>query len=144
MTRFPVAIFLLGAAVADAEASSLMVLGPAKDAVGPSMVVLDAPSPATSDGAAARSIVAVGQSEPPVSDEKLSSISAEPAVPHRGPATAPMVIRGGIVGDAFVRSAPPPVTEPRQVATGAAPTPSHAETNTPLVGPSAESELNLQ
>jgi hypothetical protein len=148
--RFAVAVILLcgAAAPSDAGASSLIVLEPAKDAVGPSTVALGALSSATSAGAG-RSILVVGEpgpavsAVPPVSDEKLSSIGA-PAEKRGGPAAAPMVIRGGIIGDAFVRNTSPSAAEPPQPSTVEAPTPGRIEAEEPVVGPSADSELDLQ
>lgn len=148
--RFPLTIVLLvlAAASGDAGASSLIVLEQMKSPVGPSIVALRArPSSVSSEGtgsAAWRSIIAFGEAVPAVSHEKLSSIGTNPAAPRKGPFVTPMVIRGGIVGDAFLRSAPVPVAEPRQAAAGQEPASSRTEAEAPPVGPSADSELNLQ
>lgn len=48
------------------------------------------------------SIIAMG--EPPVTFEQVAAI--EPAKAHSGPTALPMVIRGGIIGDAFISPAP--------------------------------------
>lgn len=58
------------------------------------------------------SIIAMG--EPPVTFEQVAAIEPpKTAKPHRGPSSLPMVIRGGIIGDAFISSAPMP-SEPKQ------------------------------
>jgi hypothetical protein len=112
-----------------AQASSFVVLEPLKDAVGPSMIVLGAPAsmaertPPEPDTAEPRvalsypapggapgpeamrrvspSIIALGQPIPEVSYEKLAAIEPPAPTPKKRPDFSPMVIRGGIVGDAF-------------------------------------------
>lgn len=55
-----------------------------------------------------RSVIAMG--EPPVTFEQVAAIEpAKTTKPHRAPASLPMVMRGGIIGDAFPTSAPVPV-----------------------------------
>lgn len=52
------------------------------------------------------SIIAFGDVQPPVSYEKLASIGAEAEKKSsRRPELMPMVIRGGLIGDAFARPA---------------------------------------
>jgi hypothetical protein len=65
-----------------------------------------------------RSMIALG--EPPVAFEKVAAIA--PQEPSSRPRSLPLVIRGGVLGDAFVRSAPASVAitpEPTQEATSA-------------------------
>ena len=54
------------------------------------------------------------------------------------------LIRGGIVGDAFTRSLPTPAPAAQPPAATRAPATSRPEPEAPLVGPSAESELDLR
>lgn len=126
MRLFP-AIFICGAiATGSAEASSFLVLEPMKEAVGPSMVVLGAPAPMKAEGevatavdpsaadffAVSLSIIAMA-AEPasPVTNEKVAAIPQPEAAPKRRFDPAPMVIRGGIVGDAFAPFAADPSRE---------------------------------
>ncbi|GLS34357.1 hypothetical protein GCM10007937_60720 [Mesorhizobium albiziae] len=80
----------------------------------------------TVDPAAAKSIVALGNSAPGIAYENVAAIGDEPEKSSRRPNTTPMVIRGGIVGEAFARdtgSAPSPAAEPSAAAPATAPTP---------------------
>jgi len=128
--HFSAAVLLWGAVmIGGAQASSLIVLEPMKTPLGPSIVVLGAPSPSVAvlpeagDSSAAKSpsIIALGEAVPAVSYEKLAAIGTEPTTKQNRPAAVPMIIRGGIVGDAFSRSEPTPVAipQPEQVATTA-------------------------
>lgn len=63
-----------------------------------SFVVLGAPS-------STPSIVALGEPVPDVTYEKVAAISSKPEPKHRF-MQSPMIIRGGIVGDAFATPAP--------------------------------------
>lgn len=80
-----------------AQASSLVF--PGAPASTPSIIMLGAK---LND---ARSVVAVGETQPDVTYEKVSAIPDKPEVRH-GFQQGPMVIRGGIVGSAS--SVPPP------------------------------------
>ncbi|BCH26203.1 hypothetical protein [Mesorhizobium sp. L-8-3] len=133
------------AASGTAQASSLIVLEASNDPVGPSMMVVGGLEPASPEAAGPSdsvSVVAVGEAPPAVSGEKLSSITSD--APQSGPRAVPMVIRGGIVGDAFTRSLPTPAPAAQPPAATRAPATSRPEPEAPLVGPSAESELDLR
>jgi hypothetical protein len=101
--------FVVAAALAagEAQASSVLVL-PAPDTnITASMVAIPALPAGTESAAivypketeiasgADSSLVALG--EPPVTDEKVAAIEEK----RSGPLSTPMVIRGGVVGDAF-------------------------------------------
>lgn len=105
------------------EAPSIVVIGAVEPAVvTKSMVVLGDPDPAptvqlastntgSQQGARNRtvisvSVIAMGEPAPAISDEKVAAIAHEPAKRHKRPHAMPMVIRGGLVGDAFGRSGP--------------------------------------
>jgi hypothetical protein len=62
------------------------------------------------------SIIAMGTPVPEVSYEQIASITPDPPKPSPRPDWTPMVIRGGIVGNAFA-SGPSPAGQPTQVAT---------------------------
>ncbi|HEV2503040.1 MAG TPA: hypothetical protein VGV39_08180 [Mesorhizobium sp.] len=80
-----------------AQASSLVYISDAAPAATPSVI---AP---TADPTAGRSVVLAGETEMPVTQEKVA------AIPRRtGPAGATMVIRDGVVGAALPRHAAKP------------------------------------
>lgn len=89
----------------------------------PSIQVLGTPHPAASARPAetartSPSITAMG--EPAVTMEKVAAIGEEKR--QQGPDAVPLVIRGGVEGDAFTRSAPPaavPVSNAQQQPAGA-------------------------
>lgn len=90
------------------------------------------------------SIIAFGEVQPPVSYEQLASIGPEAAKKtSRRPAQMPMVIRGGLIGDAFARPAVAAPAEPVQVeakapgAAGGSPQPKDApaKRDTPPAAP---------
>ena len=110
--------FVVAAAVwsGGAHASSIIVLPAMTDDLGPSMVALGqsgapdltvlAAMPAPAQPPIAEpghvdiispSIIAMG--EPPVANENVAAIDGE--TKKSAPGTMPMVIRGGVVGDAF-------------------------------------------
>jgi hypothetical protein len=100
----------LAAMTGGAQASSIVVLGVSTST--PSIVVLGASEPA------GPSIVALGDPEPYVTDEKVAAIPDKPEHKH-GFMRNPMVIRGGIAGDAF--ASPTPAAAPaKSTATAAA------------------------
>jgi hypothetical protein len=82
-----------------ATASSILVLGPTPADQMPSIVTLGAPtgSKDIASAAAGSPTIARGEPAPDVADETVSAIEASK---HRL-ADMPMVIRGGIAGDAF-------------------------------------------
>jgi hypothetical protein len=118
-----------------ASASSFVVLPAMEARVGPSMIVLGAPGSPSTDVASmpedavkpdqtlevppgeslrlSTSVIAVG--EPDVGLDKVAAIASQ-AKSSRP--EAPIVIRGGVVGDAFAPAAP---SEPVTVTPGAAP-----------------------
>ena len=96
--------FLPGAA----NAGSIIALAPAGHLNPPSIVVpgVSDASPSTKAAAAREpasgsSIVALGSAN----DDKVSAIADESEPPVHRPTVIPLVIRGGIVGDAFARTA---------------------------------------
>ena len=114
-----------------AQAASILQLAPSS--ADPSIVTLGASSVSpsimtagTADPAAARSIVALGNSAPGIAYDNVAAIGDEPQKFSHRPNTTPLVIRGGIVGEAFARdtgSAPSPAADPSAGAPEAAPTP---------------------
>lgn len=143
--RFWVAVLLWGAAATGgAPASSITVLEPMKNPIGPSIVALGAPASSVSaertglPAAAGSSIVALGAAVPAVSYEMSAAIAPEPVPPRSDPATSPMVIRGGLAGDAFVRAEPARTIAPRPVAAGNAPAPDESAPAEPGVVPASE------
>jgi hypothetical protein len=91
-----------------ANAGSIIALAPAEQLDHPSIVVpgASAASPSTKAAAAREpasgsSVIALGSAN----DDKVSAIAGESQRPLHRPTDIPMVIRGGIVGDAFARTA---------------------------------------
>ena len=122
-----------------AEASSIVTPAPMTDAISPSMIVLDEAGTATPDLTIApkataadaggnpgeiklsASMIALG--EPGVATEKVASIgSGQGARRDR----TPMVIRGGLIGDALIpaAAAQPPISDNRGATPPAAEQPS--------------------
>lgn len=133
----------------EAEASSIVAMGPLSTKLGPSMIQLGAspsvailgsatpepgkgklsypyPGEATADSAPmfqpepfriSASIIAMG--EPPVAMEQVAAIDPEPK--SREHDALPLVIRGGVLGDAFTRSAVPVSANAQQQAASSAP-----------------------
>ncbi|RWL44788.1 MAG: hypothetical protein EOR60_16400 [Mesorhizobium sp.] len=95
-----------------AHASSIVVLGVSTTT--PSVVRLDAIDPAKLSALTAPSIIALGDPMPAVTDEKVA------AIPEKsGHESAPMIIRGGIVGGAFATPAATASAKPATPATAA-------------------------
>lgn len=91
-------------AAGTAQASSFVVPGAPSST--PSVIRLDAPEPVKGAGSSSTpSIVALGEPAPDVSNEKVAAI---PSQPKHDFIQSPMIIRGGIVGDAFRKPAPSP------------------------------------
>ncbi|RWL16187.1 MULTISPECIES: hypothetical protein [Mesorhizobium] len=91
-------------AAGGAHASSFVVLGAPSST--PSVVKLGAPEPVKVAGSSsAPSIVALGDPVPDVTYEKVAAIPSQPKPKHDF-MQSPMIIRGGIVGDAFAKPAP--------------------------------------
>ncbi|TIO31178.1 hypothetical protein [Mesorhizobium sp.] len=91
------------------QASSFVVLGASTST--PSIVTLSAPEPvkmaeSTKADPSTPSIVAIGEPVPDVTYEKVAAIPSRPQPKHDF-RQSPMIIRGGIVGDAFAKPAPP-------------------------------------
>src|SRR5689334_10665236 len=78
-----------------AHASSIIVVGPSTST--PSVIRLNAIEPAKLSAATTPSVIALGDPMPAVTDEKVAAIP-EKSGHHQ---SAPMIIRGGIVGGAF-------------------------------------------
>lgn len=97
---------ILAVVTGGAQASSLVF--PGASSATPSIIKLGAPK--ASD---AKSVVAVGDAQPGVTDEKVAAIPDKPEARH-GFEPSPMVIRGGVAGPAF--SAPAPTAEPAAAA----------------------------
>ncbi|RWB35625.1 MAG: hypothetical protein EOQ41_04375 [Mesorhizobium sp.] len=90
----------LALAAGGAHASSFVVPG------APSVVKLGAPEPVKVAGSSSTpSIVALGEPVPDVTYEKVAAIPSQPKPKHDF-MQSPMIIRGGIVGDAFAKPAP--------------------------------------
>ncbi|CAN7653509.1 hypothetical protein [Mesorhizobium sp. LjRoot246] len=108
---------VLAAVTGGAQASSLVFPGAPSST--PSIVRIGAPSqPKTADAVNAsdpKSVVAIGEAQPDVTDEKVAAIPDKPEARH-GFQSGPMVIRGGVTGPDF--PAPAPTAAPE---TGAAP-----------------------
>jgi hypothetical protein len=123
-----------------AEASSIIVLGAPTST--PSVVRLDAIDPAKLSALTAPSIIALGDPMPAVTDEKVA------AIPEKsGHESAPMIIRGGIVGGAFATPAATASAKPAAPATAAttpaATTPANGtSTATPPNGTASASKGN--
>ncbi|SJM29569.1 conserved hypothetical protein [Mesorhizobium delmotii] len=89
-------------AAGGAQASSFVVLGAPSSM--PSVVRLGAPEAVKMAGSSSTpSIVALGEPVPDVTYEKVAAI---PSQPKHDFMQSPMIIRGGIVGDAFAKPAP--------------------------------------
>jgi hypothetical protein len=126
-----VAFLVLSSLSSTANAASVIAVAPAEQPEHPSIVTFGASSAspsmafaATREPTSGSSIVILGEPEPGPADDKVSAIGDQGNSAARGFAHIPMVIRGGIVGDAFVRAAatgPSPTSAP--VATAAAPPP---------------------
>lgn len=116
------AILIVGvlASGGTAHASSFVSLTPMNAPRGPSMIALDNADdrPASSPEAeASTGFVAISPSiiasanALPIGTERTTANGDKTTAPRRHPALGPMVIRGGIVGNAFARSAPEPEPE---------------------------------
>lgn len=94
----------LALAAGGAHASSFVVPGAPSST--PSVVKLGAPEPVKVAGSSSTpSIVALGEPVPDVTYEKVAAIPSQPKPKHDF-MQSPMIIRGGIVGDAFAKPAP--------------------------------------
>jgi hypothetical protein len=121
-----VSVRILGAvgltlAAGGAQASSFVVPGAPSST--PSVVRLGAPDPVAESTKAGQisqtpSIVALGEPVPDVTYEKVAAIPSQPEPKHDF-TQSPMIIRGGIVGDAF--ATPAPRAAPAAITTAAAP-----------------------
>src|SRR5690606_29741849 len=85
-----------------ANASSFAMMGEPTPTATPSIVALGTPGPKAS------SIRTMGEPLPAVADETVAAI---PPQRRRGPALAPLVIRGGIAGTAFAPARPADKTD---------------------------------
>ncbi|WP_192363141.1 hypothetical protein [Mesorhizobium mediterraneum] len=91
-------------ATGGAQASSFVVLSAPSSTT--SVVKLGAPEPVKVAGSSSTpSIVALGEPVPDVTYEKVAAIPSQPKPKHDF-MQSPMIIRGGIVGDAFAKPAP--------------------------------------
>ncbi|MER8830278.1 hypothetical protein NKH73_28730 [Mesorhizobium sp. M0938] len=89
-------------AAGGAQASSFIVPGAPSST--PSLVKLGAPEPVkVAESSSTPSIVALGEPVPDITYEKVAAI---PSQPKHDFTQSPMIIRGGIVGDAFATPAP--------------------------------------
>jgi hypothetical protein len=119
--RIVVAFLALGSLSGAANAASVFAVAPAEQPENPSIVTFGASSAspstalATTRETSGSSIVTLGEPVPGPADDKVSAIGDQGNSAARGFAHIPMVIRGGIVGDAFVRAAsagPSPTAAP--------------------------------
>jgi hypothetical protein len=115
----------LAAMTGGAKASSFVVIGAPTST--PSIVMLGSPEPVTTAesikagyDSSTPSIVVFGDPLPDVTYEKVAAIPDQPKS-KRGFMQSPMVIRGGIVGDALATPAPPSAASAKASA-AAAPT----------------------
>ena len=121
---------ILAAMTAGAQASSIVTIGPATS--GPSMIVLgstDAPARSSviilgnSESPPRPSVVAFGEPAPGIDDEEVAAIPAPDKAAPRWQEQLPTVIRGGLAGDAFIRTEsasqdePTPASDPEQAQT---------------------------
>ncbi|MER8438425.1 hypothetical protein NKH36_29235 [Mesorhizobium sp. M1312] len=91
-------------AAGGAKASSFVVLSAPSST--PSVIRLGAPEPVkVAESSSTPSIVALGEPVPDVTYEKVAAIPSQPKPKHDF-MQSPMIIRGGIVGDAFAKPAP--------------------------------------
>ncbi|RWM81756.1 MAG: hypothetical protein EOR81_06860 [Mesorhizobium sp.] len=94
----------LALAAGGAQASSFVVLGAPSST--PSVVRVGAPEAVKMAGSfSTPSIMALGEPVPDVTYEKVAAIPSQPKPKHDF-LQSPMIIRGGIVGDAFAKPAP--------------------------------------
>ncbi len=112
--RILAALFLAATATGGAQASSIVSLEPMRENIGPSMIVLGAADGATveepggppvtvlSRSSSGPSIIVLG--DPAPTDEKVAAIP--PDAKPSSMRAMPMVIRGGLAGEVFVRQAP--------------------------------------
>ena len=111
------AVLFLGTAMGGAQASSFHVPEAMTEAIGPSMIVIGAAQPPASGaqssfgsvqapGAAVLSPSIIALGEPALDVEKVAAIPAA-AEKKTPPQLSPMVIRGGLAGDAFATPAVP-------------------------------------
>jgi len=108
-------VLSLAAIAGTAQASSLIVLGPS----GPTPSIIKLTALEQSKAAEVKSsVVALGEPMPDVTYEKVAALPGQPAAKH-GPMQALMIIRGGVVGDAF--DTPAPRAAPAATATAPAP-----------------------
>lgn len=138
-------VLSLAAIAGTAQASSLIVLGPSGST--PSVIELVALEQSKAADITS-SVVALGEPIPDVTFEKVAALPEQPAAKH-GPVQAPMIIRGGVVGDAFdmpapraapagTAAAPAPVAAPRMPASGtAAATPANGTASNKKIASSA-------
>ncbi len=104
------AILVLTMMTGGAHASSILSLEAMTGPVGPSMIVIgDSPPTAMSssfltaealNATLSSSMVAFGEPVPDVTYEKVAAVPAKPAKARREE-QPPMVMRGGLIGDAF-------------------------------------------
>ena len=108
--RIQAVVLALGVTVAGAaEASSLLVVAPPAEKLSVSLTAVGTPQTAPAEGNASIQISPsmMAKGEPAVEDENVSSIDAEqPQKSTLAAARPPMVIRGGMVGDAFAGARP--------------------------------------
>ncbi|HTV69081.1 MAG TPA: hypothetical protein VMF90_11150 [Rhizobiaceae bacterium] len=114
-------------AAGEAQASSFLVLPAVDTKLTQSMVAIPAlpagvetadivyPSETEIASGTDSSLIALG--EPPVTDEKVAAIEEK----RSGPASTPMVIRGGVVGDTFAPAEAAAPLEPTAPAEATAP-----------------------
>ena len=99
-----------------AQASSVVMLGVSTST--PSVIRLAAIEPGHVSAASTPSVVALGEPVPAVTDEKVAAIPEKSEQRH---AQTPMIIRGGIVGGAFVTPAATASAKSTAPANGTAP-----------------------
>jgi|GEM_PF-5329603 hypothetical protein len=122
MRSVAIAVFMVCTAGA-AQASSLVYFKEEKPASTPSVLFVGI------DGqqATLSSVISMGEAQPPVTGETVSAIPVD-----RGPESAPMVIRDGVVGSALPRHMTKPAVA--QSTNAAKPIPAKADGKLPASG----------
>lgn len=115
-------VFLLGGILLSgtAQAGSIQHIEAMTAPLGPSMVLEGTASvsakPAQAGEKISTSVIALGDAMPNVDDAKVAAIPPADPAPKPRHQQAPMVMRGGIAGDTFVRGTGIKAPAPTQVA----------------------------
>lgn len=145
--RFAYTVLFVLAAGGVAQASSFEVLPERPAGASPSIMVIGSPQSSFSTASIetisvdySPSFVALGEPVPAVTYENVAAISPEPEPENFNPAQLPMVIRGGITGEAFPDADPAMSGEASEPAAGEPQLSSSDEPKDPPPPPQAGSE----